>query len=343
MAVSGLTNRTDYAWQSSGHFSGTSYRRPIRAVVLHHNGSTGTGVVPNVWRTREASAHYQIENGEIISTLDESLVAWAVGDWNANTETISIENQNETGAPSWKVWRANEDAAARLVADICRRYGLPINGSTVLPHRHFSATACPGGLDLNYVISQAGGNTQNVAPQTPQQPAMTPPAQAGGNGGTFVVDKASGANVRTSPYVNAPVRADKFLSQGASVAFIGTVHGSSVDGNDIWYKTSVSGLYVWSGGTHIAGGSATPAQAQSTSSLVPQNGTYRANGEMNVRLQPSLNGEIVATVPAGYTCSYDNYVDADGIRWISYIGQSGRRVYIARRKLDNSEIFGEAF
>lgn len=75
--------------------------------------------------------------------------------------------------------------------------------------------------------------------------------------------------------------------------------------------------------------------------IVPQNGTFTSsvNG-LRVRRSPSLNGQVVAHYDKGGTVKYDGYVDNDGYRWITYIGKSGNRNYVARRKLDNSKIFG---
>ena len=75
--------------------------------------------------------------------------------------------------------------------------------------------------------------------------------------------------------------------------------------------------------------------------IVPQKGTFTSsvNG-LRVRRSPSLNGQVVATYDKGGSVKYDGYVDNEGYRWITYIGKSGNRNYIARRKLDNSKIFG---
>lgn len=76
----------------------------------------------------------------------------------------------------------------------------------------------------------------------------------------------------------------------------------------------------------------------------PQKGTFKAYTAMKIRWGAGLNGKYSGVdLPAGETVKYDSYIDVDGIRWISYIGNSGNRCYIARRKLDNSVIYGEAY
>ena len=52
--------------------------------------------------------------------------------------------------------------------------------------------------------------------------------------------------------------------------------------------------------------------------------------KLNVREQPKTNeSNIVATYEEGDTIYFDSYVVANGYHWISYIGGSGNRRYIA--------------
>ena len=75
--------------------------------------------------------------------------------------------------------------------------------------------------------------------------------------------------------------------------------------------------------------------------IIPQHATFTSSvNNLRVRRSPSLSGKIVAHYDKGGKVKYDGYVDNEGYRWITYIGKSGNRNYIARRKLDNSQIFG---
>jgi len=76
---------------------------------------------------------------------------------------------------------------------------------------------------------------------------------------------------------------------------------------------------------------------------VAQNGTYQANGTINVRSAPSTSASVVATYSAGQTFTYDSYVDSEGTRWVSYVSYSGERRYVARRTLDWSVVYGNAY
>lgn len=55
---------------------------------------------------------------------------------------------------------------------------------------------------------------------------------------------------------------------------------------------------------------------------------------VNVRADASTDSAIVATYPMGAPINYDSVYEADGCRWISYIGDSsGKRRYVAYRRL----------
>ena len=52
----------------------------------------------------------------------------------------------------------------------------------------------------------------------------------------------------------------------------------------------------------------------------------------HVRADASTNSAIVATYPMGAMINYDSVYEADGYRWISYVGNSGKRRYVAYRR-----------
>lgn len=61
---------------------------------------------------------------------------------------------------------------------------------------------------------------------------------------------------------------------------------------------------------------------------------------VNVRREPSTSGEIVAQYSSGQVVEYDAIVEGDGYRWVSYIGGSGHRNYVAIGTADGSQSFG---
>lgn len=82
----------------------------------------------------------------------------------------------------------------------------------------------------------------------------------------------------------------------------------------------------------------------STPSEAPSNGWVKdeeANarvivGSLNVRTQPSISADVVAVYNNGDVIHYDQVYVGDGYRWISYIGNSGNRRYVACRDTDGT-------
>ncbi|OJG10068.1 hypothetical protein RU94_GL000814 [Enterococcus asini] len=136
---------------------------------------TNYDIVPSIWQTREASAHYGIgKNGEIRAYVDENNTAWHAGNWNANISSIGIENCNSTGSPSWNVNQATIDSCAKLVADIAKRHGLGklVVNKNLFPHSYFSSTSCPGVLlgSLQYIADKANAINNGGGSSTPSTP-----------------------------------------------------------------------------------------------------------------------------------------------------------------------------
>ncbi|MGH2232998.1 peptidoglycan recognition protein family protein, partial [Enterococcus faecalis] len=147
MGISSLA--TKYGFQNFPHYSSGRSGAKVNKIVIHHMAGTNYDIVPSIWQTREASAHYGIgKNGEIRAYVDENNTAWHAGNWNANISSIGIENCNSTGSPSWNVNQATIDACAKLVADIAKRQGLGklVVNKNLFPHSYFSSTSCPGVL-----------------------------------------------------------------------------------------------------------------------------------------------------------------------------------------------------
>lgn len=71
--------------------------------------------------------------------------------------------------------------------------------------------------------------------------------------------------------------------------------------------------------------------------LIPEDGTFTVgDAAINVRRAPNLNGEIVAVYERGQSVTYDSKGSANGYRWISYIGGSGNRNYMAIGQTDEA-------
>lgn len=126
----------------------------IAGITVHHMaGDLDADACNRVWRGAGTSAHYSVDkNGHIVQHVNDTDRAWACGDGvdcgsGGNDKTISIEHANNQRGP-WTVYPEALEAGAHLVAALCRYYGLgrPEWGVNVWPHKHWSATSCPGEL-----------------------------------------------------------------------------------------------------------------------------------------------------------------------------------------------------
>lgn len=127
------------------HYTSGRGGNQIRFVGIHYNaGNLTVEQCYNVWLTREASAHYQVESrGRIGQLIWDGDTAWALGNFPANQKSINIEHANN---PDGTINEIVLDKGAHLTAAVCKYYGLgrPEWDVNVFPHNHFSSTSCPG-------------------------------------------------------------------------------------------------------------------------------------------------------------------------------------------------------
>lgn len=169
----------------------------VDTLLVHHQASTdarGT-LRMMISGSRQVSSNYIITNeGAIWLVVDEGWRAWtsgAVGDggrgaaWDRRSITVEIEN--ETGAPHWRISDKAIAAAATLLADLRRRYSIRY----VLGHRDLYdpvdlaagdpvsgasyPTFCPGPDTVQRILNAPTGAPGSVAPpvsttRPPQKP-----------------------------------------------------------------------------------------------------------------------------------------------------------------------------
>lgn len=173
----------------------------IDRIVIHHNATTNKDVAMSTWYVGSGaytSAHYEVTPNEIIGCVEETYAAYHCGGTggndvpkmsNPNQRSIGIENVNSSGAPSWSVDPRTVANCAKLVRDICNYYGIPCDRQHVLAHKEVTATACPGGLNVDEVVRLANGGSGSTT--TPSKP--TPPATGAkwyAENGTFTLGSA---------------------------------------------------------------------------------------------------------------------------------------------------------
>lgn len=148
MSKSSLATYTDITSHKSKGRGG----KKIDKIFLHHMaGNLTVKQCGNVFKTREASAHYGVNGKNIGCYVDESDTAWHCGNYKYNQRSIGIELANDQGASGkWHVSDKTIETATQLIADICKRNGIKklnytdnLSGNLCM-HCWVASTACPG-------------------------------------------------------------------------------------------------------------------------------------------------------------------------------------------------------
>jgi hypothetical protein len=133
-------------------------RKTIDRIVIHHNAGTSDEGARRTWYVSTGvgtSANYQVTPTKIWGCVGEESVAYHAGKYSMNQRSIGIEHLNSTGAPSWLIAEETYKNSAKLIADICERYNIPIDRKHIIKHSEVYATACPGGIDIDKLIRMA--------------------------------------------------------------------------------------------------------------------------------------------------------------------------------------------
>lgn len=143
-----LTLEPDRVKLMNKHFTSGRGGNKIQFVTIHHNaGVLSIDQIWQVWQTRAASAHYQVQSdGQIGQLVWDRDTAWHAASQYANQRSIGIEVSNSAGpGADWPITDTAIREAGRLIAAICLYYklGRPESGKNVRYHREFTGTSCP--------------------------------------------------------------------------------------------------------------------------------------------------------------------------------------------------------
>jgi N-acetylmuramoyl-L-alanine amidase CwlA len=166
---------TKWIGASSNNYTVGRGGKEIKLIALHWivgtlESADATFANPD----RKASAHYGIGDNEIHQWVKEEDTAWHAGNWTVNQTSIGIEHEGGWLLPDGtrKVpTEATHQTSAKLVADICSRYGIPIDKEHIRTHQEYSATQCPGSLDVDRIIELA----RAISAPEPQPEVITDP------------------------------------------------------------------------------------------------------------------------------------------------------------------------
>lgn len=165
-------------------------KRTIIAITIHHWGDpddkpTFDGTVSWICRANgNTSAHEVIEAGRVACLIDHSNASWACGHAQGNAQTISLELNPRASDGDY-------ETAAERIADIRMMHGKDF---PLLPHKHWTATACPGRYDLDRLdrlarkyqadkVALAGGKVTPISKPKPKpvkpKPRVWPKPKSG--------------------------------------------------------------------------------------------------------------------------------------------------------------------
>lgn len=124
-----------------------------KKITPHHAaGNVSVETMGNIFASpnTQVSANYGIgSDGRVALYVDEKDRAWTSSSADNDSQAITIEVANDSGAPNWHV---SDKALSKLVdlcVDICKRNGikkLNYTGDTrgnLTMHKYFAATVCP--------------------------------------------------------------------------------------------------------------------------------------------------------------------------------------------------------
>lgn len=141
----------------------------ITMAVLHHGATTDAQWIIDVETSgsKQVSSHMVVKDFRRAGIVQEQFRAWSLSDalWDSKAMTVECANESTNG---WTISAASHESLALLVADWARRYGFWPHREgdpktwTVIGHREVYtihggsyATACPGGMDLNWIAKRA--------------------------------------------------------------------------------------------------------------------------------------------------------------------------------------------
>jgi hypothetical protein len=172
---------TDRRMPPTGTFEGRKKwsARPvgvrINGLNVHHwAGTNMSGLNRLVYSNDPASANYLILNdGTLIGSVPEEFRAWTTSAYANDDDKITVEIQNETGAPSWRVSDAAIATLVRLYADLAKRHKFSPTRANLKGHQEYGiATACPGPYLLPRLDDVARRAAALGTTNTPEVPDM---------------------------------------------------------------------------------------------------------------------------------------------------------------------------
>ena len=137
-------------------FNSLSERSYTDMVVIHHTGCNDIDASAEQihgWHLNNGWAgigyHYVVRKD---GTIERGRPEWAIGShaYGENSHTIGIHFSGDFEQAEPTVEQVEK--GAMLIADICDRYGIPIDRDHIVGHGELMATSCPG-RNLQYLLN----------------------------------------------------------------------------------------------------------------------------------------------------------------------------------------------
>jgi Negative regulator of beta-lactamase expression len=130
----------------------------VSLIVDHWMATTFDGALAHFMSpTAQVSAQYLIsQKGRIVQVVRDEDTAYHAGSWSVNQKSIGIEHEGGPNLPPFtsELYAASAWLHHKLSLD----YGIRlVVGESVKPHGAIVATQCPGTLDLDRIVREAGG------------------------------------------------------------------------------------------------------------------------------------------------------------------------------------------
>lgn len=130
--------------------------RVLSSITVHHWGDpadapTFSGTISYLCRPNgNSSAHSVIEAGRVASIINHKDASWHAGSALGNATSLGLECNPRASTPDY-------ETVSEYVADLWVAYGkIPL-----LPHKYWTATACPGAWNLNRILMTANSYYAN--------------------------------------------------------------------------------------------------------------------------------------------------------------------------------------
>lgn len=152
-----------------------------RKITIHHMaGNLTFNQLSNTFANRKCSSNYAIDsNGKVGLFVEEEKRSWASASYANDSQAVTIEVANNSGAPNWTISDKAMKTLIDLCVDICQRNNIKEliftgdKNGTLTYHYMFCATACPGPYiksKTSYICDEVNKRLKGVEPD-PEQPA----------------------------------------------------------------------------------------------------------------------------------------------------------------------------